>query len=63
MKDIINREIKRNFGNWELLSEWGRYGDGYEYGDGDGDGKGNLLGYGFGYEYGDFNGNGESRIR
>jgi hypothetical protein len=32
MKDIRNKEIRRNFEFWELDFVWGKYGYGYGYG-------------------------------
>jgi hypothetical protein len=59
MKDIINREIKRNFRNWSLYYGYGK-GYGYIY-------NGNGSGDGYVYElinrYCDKIGNGRRRIR
>jgi hypothetical protein len=79
MKDIVNREIGRDFGDGYLSSEWGGYGCGagyiveYEYGYvnsygypytfGYGTEYGNKIGNGYGYGYGDRYGNGRSRIK
>jgi hypothetical protein len=68
MKDIINREIKSNFGNWELSFRWGRYGSGSVDGNESGSGSGYglrrdryKLGNGAVYGYGDSYGNGGSK--
>jgi hypothetical protein len=66
MKDIVNKEIGRNFGNYDLILEWGCYVHGYGYvfgcrsmfgiANGNGTGIGTVIGlkdeYGFGYEVG-----------
>jgi len=72
MKDIENREIRRNFEVWDLNKEW----EEYEYGSGGCNGfvyygNGYGIGYryraqgnGYVYGYGRYrDGNGESRIR
>jgi hypothetical protein len=57
MKDIVNREIERDFVYYDL-QEWEDYGYGYGDGYGDAYGNGNGNGYGYGYRFG----NGKSRI-
>jgi hypothetical protein len=65
MKDIVNREIVRDFEAWELLEAWGKCKYGDRYGCVGGNGYGWIYGYGKGYgnRYGYWDGNGKSRIK